>query len=100
MCIRDRFEAEKRAAEQEKLAAQQAKDAAERARLAEIARQEAEAKRLKDEADAREANRRHAGEVRKAAKEAIMLAGASEEVAKKIVLAINAGEVPSVSIKY
>lgn len=81
-------------------AEKRAKDAAEQARLAEISRQEAEAKRLKEEADAREANTRHVGEVRKAAKEAMMLLGASEEVAKKIVLAINAGGVPNVSIKY
>lgn len=95
-----KFEAEKRALEQEKLAAKQAEEAAERARLDEIARQEAEALRIKQEEEAREANKKHVGNIRKKAKEALMHVGADEEIAKKIVLAINAGEIPNVSIKY
>lgn len=99
------IEAEKQAKIDAELAAKKAKEdaekAAEAARLAEVARQEAEAKRVADEKAKREANKRHVGEIRKAAKEALMsLCGLSEDQAKAVVLAINSDNVPNVSIKY
>jgi colicin import membrane protein len=88
----------------------------ERDRLAQIeidkANREAEALRQAEDArlaneraeksaqDARDKDRKHRGEVMKAAKEAMMELGASEDVAKKIVLAIVAGEVPNVRLVF
>ena len=95
-----KIEAEKRAIEQEKIAKKQAEESAERARLEEVARQEAEAKRIADEDAAREANKKHVGNIRKQAKDALIDLGANEALAKKIVLAINSGGIPNVSIKY
>jgi hypothetical protein len=81
---------------------------AEAARQAEIDRAaRAEAQRLADlqaEADAqaaREADRAHRGQIMGAAKEAIMEAAkVSEKAAKDIVLAIAAGSIPAVTIRF
>jgi hypothetical protein len=77
-----------------------AEEAAEKARLNEVARQEAEAKRQAEELAAREANKKHIGAIRKAAKEGLMLAGLTEEQAKAVVLAIHARKIPNVKINY
>jgi hypothetical protein len=88
--------AERQRAEEAERAAQ-----AERERIAaEEAARAAEAKRLADEQAAREANQKHRTAVKRAAKEAIMTCGVSEECAQKIVLAIIAGEVPAVTLKF
>lgn len=92
-------EAEKRRAEAEKQAKLNAERAAEQAKQAEIARQQAEAKRIADEQAAREANKKHIGAVRKAAKESLMQF-VDEETAKKIVMAIHGGEIANVKIHY
>lgn len=103
-----------RIAAAEKRAAENAKAEAERAHQAEIDRlnREAaeaervrkaeadEAKRIADEDAARAANRKHRTQVKASAKNALMYIGADEELAKKIVLAIIAGEVPAVSLKF
>lgn len=82
-------------------------DEAEAARKAEadrVAREEAKrAADAKAEADAqaaRDADRAHRGKVMLAAKTAIMAHGIGEANAKAVVLAIVAGEVPAVSIKF
>ena len=77
-------------------AEQKARDAAEneRRRIAD----EAEQNRL--ESERRERDKKHVGAVRKAAKEAIMRLGVDETTAKALVLAINKGDIPNVSIKY
>ena len=93
-------QAESRRIEAEKQAKIQAEQAAENARLAEIARQEAEVKRLADEQAKREANKKNIGAIRKAAKESIMALGIDEETAKKLVLAIHNNEIANVSIMY
>lgn len=67
---------------------------AEQQEQAEQAQREAEAKAK------READQEHRTAVRRAAKEAIMSCGADEETARKIVLAIQAGEVPAVRIEF
>lgn len=88
--------AERQRAEEAERAAQ-----ADRDRIAaEEAARAAEAKRLADEQAAREANQKHRTTVKPAAKEAIMTCGVSEECAQKIVLAIIAGEVPAVTLKF
>lgn len=88
--------------------AQRRAEAAEAARKAEAeaqARREQEEKAKADaEAEAqrkREADRKHRGSVMGAAKEALMThAGITEEAAKAAVLAIAAGEIPNVSIRF
>ena len=104
--------AEARAAQEragaEALAAEKKRaDEAEASRQAEadrIAREhvaaEAEAKRLADEQAARDKDRKHRGEIMGAAKAAIMTLGADEDTAKKIVLAIVAGEIPAVTLRF
>lgn len=61
---------------------------------------EVEAKRIADEQAARDADKAHRSAVMKAAKKAVMAQGADEETAKKIVLAIVAGEVPNVTLRF
>jgi hypothetical protein len=82
------------AAELAKLAAEKQKlEAAEQERLAEAARiQAAETER--------NADRAHRSKIMGEAKVAIMVFGADEETAKKIVLAIVAGEVPNVRMQF
>lgn len=67
---------------------------------AEAAAKRAEEKRIADEQAAREKDKENRRRVKTAAKEAIMSCGASEDVAQKIVLAIIAGEVPAVSLRF
>lgn len=93
---REKQEAIERAEAQAKAAAEQA----ERARQDEINRHKEEQEKAKREAEAREANKRHVGAVRKAAKEAIMELGVPEDKAKEIVIAINNGKIPNVKINY
>lgn len=93
-------EAQERAIQAEKDAEMNAKIAAEKARGEELARQKAELEAEIAETEKREANKRHVGNIRKEAKEALMKVGISEDLAKKAVLAIHSGEVPHVSINY
>ena len=67
---------------------------AEQQEQAEQAQREAEAKAK------READQEHRTTVRRAAKEAIMSCGTDEDTARKIVLAIQAGEVPHIRIEF
>ncbi|MGP9819237.1 hypothetical protein ACTZWW_04410 [Salinarimonas sp. NSM] len=90
--------AAERRAHEEALAAERA----ERQRLEREAEAKAEAERkaAADEA-ARQADREHRGRVMGAAKEAIMsTGGVDEDAARKIVLAIAAGSVPHVVIRF
>lgn len=91
-----------------------AKREAEREAQAKIAAAEAEAKRLRkidddrkaaekkaaDEQAARDADRAHRGKVMGAAKDAIVALGIDAEAARKIVLAIVAGEIPNVTLRF
>jgi colicin import membrane protein len=80
---------------------------AERAAQAEIdrlaAERAAEAARIEDERAAqakREADQAHRTAVKTAAKEALLACGADETTARRIVLAIIAGEVPHVTLEF
>lgn len=99
----------------EDAAAEAATAEAERAAQAEIYKANAETKRLQDAEDARkadedriasetaarEADKSHRGSVMKAAKEAMMANGdITEDQARKIVLAIVAGEIPNTRINF
>ena len=123
--IQERIETAKRLAAEEAIAAESRKAAqlaleekrkadAEIARLAreKLALERAEAarvaeeKRLADEELARQQDRKHRSEVMRAAKEAIMKSGSigkaelCEAAARKIVMAIAAGEIPNVTLKF
>lgn len=92
----EQLAAERRRAEEAERAAQAERD---RIAAAEAAR-EAEAKRLADEQAAREADQAHRTAVKSKAKQAIMSCGTDEETARKIVMAIIAGEVPAVKLEF
>lgn len=95
-----RVAAEQRA-EQERIDAEErASQAVETARQAEIKRQADEQARIKAEADAREADRAHKSAVLKAAKEAVMTVGVTEDQAREVIKLIAAGGVPRVYISY
>lgn len=88
--------AERRRAEEAERAAQ-----AERDRIAkEDADRQAEADRIAAEQARREADQAHRTSVKTAAKQALMTCGADEETARKIVVAILAGEVPNVTLRF
>jgi hypothetical protein len=97
---RDRIAAEQRAEQDRADAVRRQAEAVERAAQAERQRQSDEAARLEAEAKSREDDRAHKGAVLKAAKEAILKSGVTEDQAKTIVKMIAAGTVPAVSIKY
>lgn len=93
-------EAERQRKLAEEKAKRDAEEAAERARLAEIQRQKDEEDRQRKEQEAREANKRHIGGIRKAAKESLMALGMEEEQAKAVVMAIHNGQIANVKIHY
>ncbi|MDQ4421436.1 hypothetical protein OOT33_13495 [Sphingobium sp. DEHP117] len=62
--------------------------------------QDEEDRRVAAERARREADQQHRSAVRTAAKEAIMTCGVDEDTARKIVLAIQAGEIPAVRIEF
>lgn len=104
-------EAERQRAQREHdqaLAAERARaEGAERDAQAERDRalQEATARKAAQEREAaeqakREADKAHRTKIKRAAKEAIMTCGVPEEAAQKIVLAIIAGEVPAVTLRF
>lgn len=108
---RDRIAAEERAKAQaeeaerqrelaEEKAKRDAEEAAERAKQAEIQRQKDEEARLAAEQAKREANRKHIGAIRKAAKESLMAIGLNEEQAKSVVMAIHDKKIANVQINY
>lgn len=87
--------ANKRAAEAEREAQ------AERDRIAkEEAARKAEVARIAAEQAKRDADQAHRTKVKTAAKDAIMSCGADEETARKIVLAIQAGEIPHITLRF
>jgi hypothetical protein len=89
------------AAEKRRADAAVAARKAEEARQAKIAaEQAAEAKREADAQAAREADRAHRAKVMGDAKAAIIGHGVGEATAKAIILAIVAGEVPNVSLRF
>lgn len=84
----------------EEKAKEDAEKAAEQARVAEIARQASEKAEATAAQAKLEADKKHVGAIRKAAKESIMALGFDEETAKKVVLAIAKGEIANVTISY
>lgn len=60
----------------------------------------AEAERVAAEQARRERDQNHRTKVKTAAKQALMTCGADEETARKIVVAILAGEIPNVTLRF
>lgn len=97
----EREHAEQLAAERRRTEEAERVAQAERDRIAaEEAARAAEAKRIADEQAKREADQAHRTAVKSKAKAAIMSCGADEETARKIVMAIIAGEVPAVKLEF
>jgi len=91
-------EANRKAAEAQ--AAVAAEKAAEQARLAEVERRRLDDVAAAEEQAKREADKKHIGATRKAAKEALMALGIDEAMAKTIVKAIHNKAIPNVQINY
>lgn len=89
------------ATERERAAEAERAAQAERDRIAaeEAARQEAERRAAAEQAQ-READQEHRRKIKSAAKEALIECGCSEDVATKVVLAIIAGDIPAVSLRF
>jgi colicin import membrane protein len=89
---------------EEQQRAHQAELAAERQRAQEAGQREAERvaveKREAEQRAEREANQAHRTSVKTAAKNALIATGATDDLATKIVLAILAGEIPSVRMEF
>lgn len=96
---RIREEEERKASEALAKAEREKQAAIDEANRRDRERQEAE-ERTRREEEARAADREHRGRIMAEAKEALMAQGAGEATAKKIVLAIVAGEIPNVSMRF
>lgn len=83
-----------------KAADKRAIEAAEAARVAEVTRQEIVKEQERKDQEKREANKKYIGGIRKEAKEDLIRLGLSEGEAKKVILAINSGDIRHLSIKY
>jgi hypothetical protein len=96
----DQLAAEQRV-EQERIAAEQRQaEAVAKAQRDEIARQEAEAARVKREAEAREADLEHKKKINRAALEAFVAGGMTEECAKQAITLIAQRKIPAIAITY
>ena len=96
----NRIAAEQRV-EQERIAAAQRQAAAvEQARKDEVARQQAVADEERRQAAAREANKAHQAKINRAALEAFVAGGMTEECAKQAITLIAQRKIPSISISY
>ena len=96
----DRVAAAERAKQQAIEADQRQAAAVERAKQAEIDRANAAADEINRQAAAREADKAHKGAIYKAAKEAFIANGMSEECARLAVKVIASNLIPNISIKY
>lgn len=96
----NRIAAEQRAEQERAAAAQRAEQAAEQARLDEQRRQKEAADEILRQERLREADKAHKGAIYKAAKEAFMANGMSEDCARLAVKLIASNFIPAVKIEY
>ena len=96
----DRIAVEKRAEQELINAVQRAEMAAEHARIEERRRAEAEAAEIARQQAAREADRAHKSAIYKAAKEAFMQNGMTEDCARLAVKLIASNMVPNIKVTY
>ena len=95
-----RLAAEQRAEQDRLTAIRRQEEAVERARLDEVARANAAADEILRQQQAREADKAHKGAIYKAAKEAFIQHGMTEECARLAVKLVASGLIPSMSIQY
>ena len=96
----DKLAAEQRAGQERIAAEKRAAQAAEDARLAEVARQKAAADEIIRQQEAREADLEHKKSINRAALEAFITGGMTEECAKQAITLIAQRKIPAISIQY
>lgn len=96
----NRIAAEQRAEQERTAAIQRQAEAVEQARKAEVARQQAAADEERRQAAAREANKAHQAKINRAALEAFVAGGMTEECAKQAITLIAQRKIPAISISY
>lgn len=96
----DQLAAEQRAEQDRLTAIRRQEEAVERARLDEVARANAAADEILRQQQVREADKAHKGAIYKAAKEAFIQHGMTEECARLAVKLVASGLIPSMSIQY
>lgn len=90
-----------RLAEQERIDSERRQaEAAERSRLAEIARANAAADEINRQAAAREADKAHKAKINRAALDAFIAGGMTEECAKQAITLIAQRKIPAIAITY
>ncbi|MDR6580014.1 hypothetical protein [Pseudomonas extremaustralis] len=97
---REKVEAEQKAERDRLQGIEDKKKAVEQARLDEKARADAAADEILRQQQAREADKAHKGAIYKAAKEAFIQHGMTEECARLAVKLVASGLIPSMSIQY
>ncbi len=96
----DRIEADKRAERERMDAIERQARAVEQARLDEVERQRRETDEAERQAKAREDDKAHKARINRAALDAFVAGGMTEECAKQAVILIASRKIPSVSITY
>ncbi|WP_348772791.1 hypothetical protein [Pseudomonas hormoni] len=97
---REKIEADQKAERDRLAAVESQKQAVEQARLNEKARADAAADEILRQERLREADKAHKGAIYKAAKEAFMQHGMTEDCARLAVKLVASGLIPAISIKY
>ncbi|QHF28542.1 hypothetical protein [Pseudomonas sp. R32] len=96
----DRVAVEQRAEQERQAAARRAEEAAEQARLDERRRADAAATEILRQQEAREADKAHKTKINRAALEAFVTGGMTEECAKQAITLIALRKIPNISIAY
>lgn len=96
----DRVAAEQRAEQERQAAARQAEEAAEQARQDERRRADAAAAEILRQQEAREADKAHRASINRAALEAFVAGGMTEQCAKQAITLIAQRKIPNIAISY
>jgi hypothetical protein len=96
----DRIAAVERAEREQAESERKQAEAAERARAAEVARQEAEAAEIARQQAARDADKAHKAKINRAALDAFVAGGMTEECAKQAITLIAQRKIPNIAITY
>ncbi|KGU87237.1 coiled-coil domain-containing protein [Pseudomonas mediterranea] len=97
---REKIEADQKAERDRLQAIEDQKQAVEKARLEEIARQKAAADEILRQERLREADKAHKAKINRAALEAFIAGGMTEECAKQAITLIAQRKIPAISIQY
>jgi hypothetical protein len=96
----NRIAAEQRAEQERQAAAKRAEQAAEQARVDERRRADAAAAEILRQQEAREADQEHKKQINRAALEAFIAGGMTEECAKQAITLIAQRKIPAIAIQY